>query len=62
MAGATPKATRSHRESNYIPMLMLQCIPNRLVVLVKRATAPSRKSQIAEIHIHQQAIANLSWL
>ncbi len=37
-------------------------IPNKLVVLVKRATNPSRKSHIAEIIIHQAAMVNFSWL
>ena len=69
--GATPKATKSHNESNCIPYYLFiihfnkrrkKYIPNKLVVLVKRATNPSRKSHIAEIIIHQAAMVNFSWL
>ena len=51
VAGATPKATRSDRES--------YSIPKWLVVWVKRAIRPSRPSNIADIMI---AIAAASYL
>ncbi len=48
-AGVTPKATRSARESN--------STPNLLVVPVMRATLPSRPSQTAEINIQIAAVS-----
>ena len=52
--GATPKATRSDRESN--------STPNWLVVLVKRAIFPSNQSNIAEIRIAMAAASYLPWM
>jgi hypothetical protein len=54
MAGATPNATRSQRES-YSP-------PNLLVVWVIRAIRPSRLSRTAAIRIVTAAISYIPFM